>query len=139
MDKFVFRKQKILGTIVFILLMAIWLIYSFKANIILSIIIILILILILNSSIEEIHFKADQISIKNIYKIWFHASDTEILFFGKGLGNSIIYLVILKNKIFPLFFQSRGEIFENVPELLAKLEEVTKKKRGVIFKREERK
>jgi len=83
--------------------------------------------------IEEIQLSENQIVIQNAFKQVFHFTYDEICVFGKGWGNSIFYIYGVKKRCIPFLFQSLGEMPDKVPEILETLEQLTGKKKGVLY------
>lgn len=132
MKRYLFKKRNLLFETVFVVAAILWLGYSFHTGIIFYIGL-TILLLQAFFTIEEIQITDNQIAIKNAFKQTFHFNYRDICVFGKGWGNSVFYIFGVKKGCLPFMFQSLGELPDKVPEILNTLEQLSGKKKGVLY------
>ena len=132
MKRYLFKKRNLLFEIAFVAAGILWLGYIFRS----SLIVCIGLIVLLAGeffTIGEIEISEKQLAIKSAFKQTFHFNYDDICVFGKGWGNSVFYICGVKKRCMPFLFQSLGELPDKVPEILNALEQLSGKKKGVLY------
>lgn len=134
MNTFIIRKKKTVISILFDIAIAMFVIFFLKDFLTFAVIAVLLLLagFSIVGYLMELHFFERELLIKNDLSMSFRVDYRRIIFFGKVVGSSAIYIAILYKGIVPLLFRSRVEVDEMVPAILNKLASKTGKGPNVI-------
>jgi len=133
MDRYVFTSSRRYTEVIITIAIAAFVVYSARRNMTVAVLVGLIFLLFPCTKIREILFVEKALIITNAYGIKSNIRYHEIKYFGIGIGNNVLFVIALKKKFIPLFFASRGQLRNQMPEILARLETVTGRKADSIY------